>query len=109
MTDTATTMGYISAFSTPRLMPSEAMMKANSPIWVSEKPDSMATFRGWPVTSMPKVPNVIMPAITTADSSSIGHQYWTRMAGCTIMPTEMKNTEPKRSLTGMVTCSMRSA
>ena len=85
------------------------MMKANSPICVSEKPDCMATFKVWPVTSMPKVPNNIMPAITTAESITIGSQYSTSMAGCTIMPTDMKNTAPKRSFTGVTTCSIRSA
>ena len=55
-------------------MPRVAMMKANSPIWVSEKPDSMAVLSGCPVTSMPNVPNSIMPAMTTTESSSIGHQ-----------------------------------
>ncbi len=59
--------------------------------------------------SMPNVPKTIIPAITTTDSKRIGHQYCMIMPGCTIIPTEMKNTEPKRSLTGMVTCSMRSA
>ena len=90
-------------------MPNVAMIKANSPICVSEKPDCMATFRVWPVTSMPAVPKIIMPQITTTDSRSIGAQYWLSIAGCTIMPTEMKNTEPKRSFTGVTTCSMRSA
>ena len=74
MTDTATTMGYSVFSSTPRLMPRVAMIKANSPICVSEKPDWMATLRVCPVTSIPKVPDMIMPAMTTADSSSIGPQ-----------------------------------
>ena len=90
-------------------MPSVAMMKANSPICVSEKPLCMATRSDWPVTSMPNVPNTIMPTTTTAERMRIDGQYSARMAGCTIMPTEMKNTAPKRSLTGVTTCSMRSA
>ncbi len=85
------------------------MMKANSPIWVSEKPLCIATRRVCPVTSMPKVPNTIIPTITTPDMINIDPQYWARMAGCTIMPTDMKNTAPNRSLTGVTTCSMRSA
>ncbi len=90
-------------------MPRVAMINANSPICVSENPERMATRRVCPVMSMPNVPKIIMPAITTADNISIGIQYSASMAGCTIMPTEMKNTEPKRSLTGVTTCSMLSA
>ena len=90
-------------------MPRVAMMKANSPICVSEKPASMATLRFWPVTSIPNVPNSIMPTITTPDSTRIGAQYWAMICGSTIMPTDMKNTEPKRSLTGETTRSIRSA
>ena len=58
---------------------------------------------------MPDVPNTIIPVITTPDKISIGPAYSTRIVGLTIIPTEMKNTEPNRSLTGTVTCSMRSA
>ena len=57
---------------------------------------------------MPMVPNTIMPTITTAASSSICHQYCTSTAGSTIMPTEMKNTDPNRFLIGTITLSMRS-
>ena len=63
----------------------------------------MATFRVCPVMSMPKVPNTVIPTITAADSSKMGHQYWAITAGSTIMPTEIKKTEPKRSFTGVVT------
>ena len=62
-----------------------------------------------PVISMPNVPKTIIPTITTADKISIGTQYCAMMVGSTIMPTEMKNTEPKRSLIGTVTCSIFSA
>ena len=58
---------------------------------------------------MPRVPNSIMPAITTQANSRICHQYVTSTPGSTIMPTEMKNTEPNRFLTGAITRSMRSA
>ena len=85
------------------------MMNANSPICVRENPDSMATLSVCPDTSMPKVPNTIMPTMTTAESIRIGAAYSTITSGFTIMPTEMKNTDPKRSLTGTTTCSMRSA
>ncbi len=85
------------------------MMKANSPICVRENPASMATFRFWPVTSIPKVPSSIMPKITTPDSTRIGAQYCVMMCGSTIMPTDMKNTDPNRSFTGVTTRSIRSA
>ena len=58
---------------------------------------------------MPKVPKSIIPTITTDDRMRICHQYMPTMAGCTIIPTEMKKTAPKRSLTGVTTVSMRSA
>ena len=90
-------------------MPSEAMMNENSPIWVRVKPLSIATLRFWPVTSIPSVPKIIMPAITTAARIRICHQYCTSTCGSTIIPTEMKNTEPKRFLTGPITRSIRSA
>ena len=95
--------------STPSDIPSEAMMNANSPIWVRENPDSMAMRNGWPVMSIPNVPNTIIPTMTTADSNSIGDRYSTIMLRSTIMPTDMKNTAPKRSLIGATTLSMRSA
>ena len=108
-TETATMIGYMRGSSTPRLMPSEAMMNENSPICVSVNPLSMATRRFWPVTSIPSVPNNIMPVITTAASSRISHQYSASTVGSTIMPTEMKKTEPKRFLTGVMTFSILSA
>ena len=66
---------------TPSDMPNVAMMKANSPICVSEKPDWMATLRVCPVTSMPKVPKSIIPTITTDDRMRICHQYMATIEG----------------------------
>ncbi len=84
-------------------------MNANSPIWVREKPDSMAMRNGCPVMSIPNVPKTIMPTITTHDSMSMGEMYSSITCRSTIIPTEMKNTAPNRSLTGVITCSIRSA
>ncbi len=69
----------------------------------------MATRSDCPVTSIPNEPKTIIPTITAADSSSMGFQYRAITCGSTIMPTEMKNTAPKRSLTGVTTVSIRSA
>ncbi len=90
-------------------MPSEAMMKENSPICVSVKPLSMATLRVCPVTSMPSVPKTIIPAMTTAARRSISLQYVVSTPGSTIIPTEMKKTAPKRFFTGCTTFSILSA
>ena len=57
MTDTATTTGYRNPSVTPRLTPSEAMMKANSPICAIENPHCMATLSDWPLSRKPMVPN----------------------------------------------------
>ena len=94
---------------TPKLIPNDAMMNENSPICVNEKPVSIATFNDCPVTNIPNAPNTIIPTITTADNSNIGPAYSAIVVGCTIIPTDMKNTAPNRSLTGIVTRSMRSA
>ena len=58
---------------------------------------------------MPNEPNIIIPTMTAADNNSIGFQYNAMTCGSTIIPTEIKNTAPKRSLTGVTTDSMRSA
>ena len=72
MTETATTIGYRLLSITPSDIPSVAMINENSPICVSENPDSMAMRSGWPVTSIPNVPNIIMPTMTTNESIRIG-------------------------------------
>ena len=95
--------------STPKPVPSVAMIKENSPICVNENPDSMANLRGWPVASMPKVPNTIIPTITTTASRAITLQCCVMTDGLTIIPTEMKNTAPNKSLTELIRRSMRSA
>ena len=69
----------------------------------------MAVLSGWPVTTMPKVPKVIMPTTTTTASSKMMPALCHMSTGSTIMPTEMKNTAPKRSFTGVMMRSMRSA
>ena len=94
---------------TPSDRPNEAMINENSPIWVSANPDCTAILSGCPVASMPKVPKMIIPTTTTTLSSAMVPQCWTMMSGLTIMPTEMKNTAPNRSFTGIMTRSMRSA
>ena len=109
ITLTVTMMGYTLSSSTPSVVPSVAMINENSPICVRLKPLSIAILSGWPVASMPVVPNTIIPTITTTDSSVIVPAYCTITSGLTIMPTEMKKTAPKRSFTGPTMRSMRSA
>ena len=76
------------------------MMKANSPTWVSEKPDWTAIFRGCPESSTPKLPNNTCPPSTNSVRMRIGKIYCQMTIGATIMPTETKKTAAKRSLTG---------
>ena len=109
ITLTATTIGYMRLSSTPSDKPSVAMINENSPICVRQKPDSMATLSDCPVASMPNVPNNIIPTITTTDSSAIVPAYSMMIVGLTIMPTDMKNTAPNKSFTGLTMRSMRSA
>ena len=71
ITDTATTIGYTLLSRTPNDIPIEAMIKANSPICVRLNPDCMAIRNGCPVMSMPAVPKIIMPTITTIDNTAI--------------------------------------
>ena len=72
ITDTATTMGYRKLLVTCRLTPSDAMMKANSPICVKLKPLCMAILSGWPDSNTPKVPNMVCPKITAMTNAIIG-------------------------------------
>ena len=99
----------MSGCKTPKVIPNDAMMNENSPICVSAKPLSMAMLNGCPVASIPKVPKRIMPTTTTMLSRAMVPACATITAGSTIIPTEMKNTAPKRSLTGVMMRSMRSA
>ena len=109
MTDTATTIGYKKSLVTLSDTPSEAMMKANSPICVRLKPHCMAIFNGCPESNTPKVPKTACPTMTASVMTRIGTAYWTIMPGSTIMPTDTKNTAPNRSLTGLTNRSMDSA
>ena len=94
---------------TPKVIPSEAMMNENSPICVSVKPDCTASFSGWPVASIPIVPKIIIPTMTTTLSKAMVPACSTIISGLTIIPTEMKKTAPNKSLTDTITRSMRSA
>ena len=85
------------------------MINANSPICVRLNPDSIAIFRLCPVASIPKVPKTIIPSTTTTDSVAIVLAYCTMILVSTIIPTDMKNTAPKRSFTGFTRCSICSA
>ena len=85
------------------------MIKANSPICASEKPDWMATFTVCPDNSTPKLPNNICPTITTIVSIRIGILYSQSNTGSISIPTETKKMAPKRSFTGLTICSICSA
>ena len=54
-------------------------------------------------------PKMNFPTITSSDKITIGIQNSPSTCGFTIIPTEMKKTAPKRSFTGAVSFSIRSA
>ena len=109
MTDTATTIGYRKLLVTPRDTPRVAMMKANSPICVNEKPHCIAVFSDCPERSTPVVANSSWPSMTVRVMTTMGSQYWPIIAGSTIMPTDTKKMAPNRSFTGLTRCSICSA
>ena len=85
------------------------MIKANSPICASEKPDCIAILSGWPDRSTPKPAKSICPIITTNVRIRIGVLYCHSKAGSISIPTETKKIAPKRSFTGFMRCSICSA
>ena len=109
MTDTATTIGYKKWLVTCSDTPSEAIIKANSPICVRLKPHCIAVFSGCPASSTPSVPKRDCPRMTARVITTIGPAYSTIMAGSTIMPTDTKKMAPNKSLTGFTRRSMLSA
>ena len=90
-------------------MPSVAMMNANSPICASEQPQCIAVFRLCPERSTPSDEKNSLPTRVTSVMIMMGMMYCTTIAGSSIMPTDKKNTAPKRSFTPEVRCSTRSA
>ena len=81
-------------------MPRLAMIKANSPTCASEKPQRIAVFTGWPEMMKPRHEKATLPITTISVIRKIGQAYVTNIDGSTIMPTETKNTAPKKSLIG---------
>ena len=88
--DTKTTIGYSESPVTPRLMPRDAMIKANSPIWARVKPHFRAFSRVWPDRSMPRLENPNCPTIATRAITMTGIAFSESICGFTIIPTEMK-------------------
>ncbi len=85
------------------------MIKANSPICAKLKPDCMEVFNGCPESSTPNDEKNAFPKMVTTVISITGKAYCTSTAGSTSIPTETKKIAPKRSFTGLIICSMRSA
>ena len=109
MTETATTIGYKKSLVTFRLTPNEAIINANSPIWVRLKPHCMATFNGCPDKITPPVPKITCPSRMANVIITMGHIYSTIMAGSTIIPTDTKKMAPNKSFTGATSFSIFSA
>ena len=57
---------------TPKLRPKDAMMKANSPIWVSEKPHCMEVLSDWPLSRKPAVPKTHCPTTMASTMARMG-------------------------------------
>ena len=85
------------------------MMNENSPICAIEKPQRMADLSDWPPNINEMVPNTLCPTIMVSTRQRIGMAYSTRIFGSTSIPTDTKNTAPKRFLTGSTSFSIRSA
>ena len=108
ITETATTIGYMYSSIIPRLIPNEAIIKANSPICASANPLDTAFGRLCPERSIPMLLNTSFPTSVTRIITTIGMMYFAIISGCTIIPTEIKKTAPKRSFTPLVNVSTRS-
>ena len=100
--DTETMMGYRKSSMTPKLIPTVAIMKENSPIWPKHRPALTELRRLSPESSMPKPELNDLSRTTTIVMTRICHQYWTNTDGFTIIPTDTKNTAPNRFLIGVV-------
>ena len=85
------------------------MIKANSPICASEKPECIAILTGCPDSNTPKLANNICPTMTTKVRIRIGILYSHSNAGSISIPTDTKKMAPKRSFTGLIRCSICSA
>ena len=93
---------------TPRLTPSPAMMKENSPSCARLKPVCTAVFRPRPATRAPSEPNRVIPITVTMVRIRIGTQCCAMTCGSTIIPTDTKKMAPNRSLmpvTSLLICS----
>ena len=90
-------------------IPEEAIIKANSPSWAREKPLKIDVSKRLPESKKPKVDKITLPVITTKVIIKIGLIYSINIPGSTSIPTEVKNTAPNKSFTGLMVASMRSA
>ena len=73
------------------------------------KPHCMATFNVWPERMKPSVPNMACPSNIVTIITSMGSQYCASTLGSTSIPTDTKNTAPKRFFTGSTSLSIASA
>ena len=94
---------------TPSDKPNEAMIKANSPICAIENPHFIAFFSGCPPSMNPIVPKMLCPIRMVSTRQTIGMAYFTSTSGSTSIPTETKNTAPKRFFTGSTSLMILSA
>ena len=85
------------------------MMNENSPICAIEKPQRIADFSDWPPMRKPNVPKIDCPMSIVSTSTPIGMAYSTMIFGSTSIPTDTKNTAPKRSFTGATSFSIFAA
>ena len=108
MTETAMITGYMNSRITPRLHPTPAMMKPNSPSWARLKPEWTAFSSPFPETITPIVTKMMSAMRTTMVIIRTVAQCSITTDGESIIPTETKNTTPKRSLIGVRSFSILS-
>ena len=87
-------------------MPKEVIINANSPTCARENAPCTDVFNDFQDTIKPKQEKATLPIITINVITKIGQAYCPNNAGFTIMPTDTKNTAPKKSFNGFITCSI---
>ena len=87
--------------------PTDAMIKANSPICARLIPDCTAIFKFCPDNKTPIPEKIGLNTNTTNVMSKIVPQCSNKIFGSTNIPTETKNTAPKKSFKPFIKCSIR--
>ena len=109
MAEAPTATGNRKSLITPNERPNVATIKANSPICAMLIPTCTDCLSGCPDNRAPRVVLNNLPNKVKSVIHKTGQPYWMIAFGSIIIPTETKNTAPKRSFTGLIMCSTFSA